>query len=105
MTHDDAQAQDYVWATRMQNSLALACSGLQHVPSACAVSAGAVNRCGFSYTAAAAKCSKCPGGVDSECGSGETCYAGHPDCTASASGGGTSGELSCNIAQAYTVWP
>ena len=56
--------------------------------------AGAENRCGTSFSAAASKCNKCPKGIDSECAAGETCFAQVPACTASSSGAGASGGAS-----------
>lgn len=51
----------------------------------CSFHAGAgpaetINRCGSSFSDAKSKCVKCPKGIDSECGKGETCYAGLPNC-------------------------
>lgn len=40
----------------------------------------AENRCGSSYSDAVSQCSKCPGGIDSECAAGERCYAKVPAC-------------------------
>jgi hypothetical protein len=50
------------------------CQNLLH---GCAV---AVNRCGASYGEAGKQCVLCPEGLDSECGYGETCYAGLSAC-------------------------
>ena len=50
----------------------------------------AENRCGAGWADADGKCgAKCPGGVDSECPSGETCFGQLDACGSSSSGSGT----------------